>query len=235
MSELLTFHNDPKVKEFYLSRVQAHYDADEIIKDKYWENGKGCAVGRTLHSSDHSDYETELGVPKWVAKLEDTIFEGLPNEEAKEFPVRFIRDTPIGVDLSQIKIPFLIIVVESVIDKFDHDKFPYVKKAIDNVLSLLKNDNITKEALKATIMASALAAARGAYRFGFVVNDAAWKAAAAAAAAAADDDDDDDNVAWATSRAVAWATSRASAAAGVATYTYFADRLIELISEIKPK
>ena len=51
------FHNDPSIKEKYLTRVQAHYKADEIIQGKYWENGKGCAVGCTIHSSDHKNYE----------------------------------------------------------------------------------------------------------------------------------------------------------------------------------
>lgn len=34
------FHDDLKIKEKYLSRVRAHKRADEIIKGKYWEDGK---------------------------------------------------------------------------------------------------------------------------------------------------------------------------------------------------
>jgi hypothetical protein len=45
---LIAFHNDQKIKDKYLARVEAHRKADEIIKGKYWENGKGCAVGCTL-------------------------------------------------------------------------------------------------------------------------------------------------------------------------------------------
>src|SRR3990167_6652029 len=80
------FLNDPKVKEKYLNRVQAHFDADEIIQGVYWEKGRGCGVGCTIEGSDHSRYETELGISRVIAKLEDRIFEGLENGESKEFP-----------------------------------------------------------------------------------------------------------------------------------------------------
>ena len=53
------FHGDPKVKTKYLKRVRAHRAADQIIHGTYWEDGKGCAVGCTIHSSDHAAYETE--------------------------------------------------------------------------------------------------------------------------------------------------------------------------------
>ena len=56
------FHNDLKIKEKYLSRVRAHALADEIVKGKYWEGGKGCAVGCTIHGSQHKNYEKELGI-----------------------------------------------------------------------------------------------------------------------------------------------------------------------------
>jgi hypothetical protein len=97
---MLTFHNDPKIKEKYLTRLRAHAAADEIIKGSYWGNGKGCAVGCTVHSSNHEDYENELGIPHLIAKLEDGIFEGLPNEAAKSFPLTFLESVPVGIDLA---------------------------------------------------------------------------------------------------------------------------------------
>jgi len=60
---MLAFHNNPAIKEKYLARVRAHRVADEIVKGRYWENGKGCAVGCTLHSGKHMSYESELGIP----------------------------------------------------------------------------------------------------------------------------------------------------------------------------
>jgi hypothetical protein len=76
------FHNDPQIQEKYIARVSKHAQMDEIVKGKYWEGGKGCAVGCTIHSGNHAAYETEIGVPEWLARCEDTFFENLPNRES---------------------------------------------------------------------------------------------------------------------------------------------------------
>ena len=96
------FHNDSALKEQISAQLQAHYDADEIVKDVYWENGKGGAVGCTIHSTNHKDYKTELGIPAYLAWIEDDIFGGLPYHLAKEWPLRFIRAIPVGADLSKV-------------------------------------------------------------------------------------------------------------------------------------
>lgn len=102
------FHNDPAVKLKYLERVLAHQKADEIVKDKYWENGKGCAVGCTIHGSNQSDYAPELQIPEVIAHLEDRIFESLPNDLAKTWPYRFLEAIPTGADLSRVGPQFAI-------------------------------------------------------------------------------------------------------------------------------
>ena len=99
---LISFHGDPKIKEFYLARVKAHYDADEIIKGTYWEKGHGCGVGCTIHSGKHDSFETELGITWRLALLEDSLFENLPNKDAKEFPLQFLSAIPVGVDTNLI-------------------------------------------------------------------------------------------------------------------------------------
>jgi len=109
MTNLLSFHNDQAIKDKYVDRVKAHQKADEIIKGSYWEEGKGCGVGCTIHSSDHKAYQTELGIPTWLAHLEDEIFESLATEDAKFFPLQFLESIPVGVDLERAKAPFLIL------------------------------------------------------------------------------------------------------------------------------
>lgn len=108
MKILKAFNGDEKIKEKYLNRVLAHQKADEIIQGRYWENGKGCAVGCTIEGSDHSKYETELGIPQEVAYLEDVIFEELKNGKAKEFPARFLKAVPVGADLSKVTAQFVV-------------------------------------------------------------------------------------------------------------------------------
>lgn len=104
---MLAFHNDPGIKRKYLTRVLGHQKSDELIKGQYWQNGKGCAVGCTVHSENHMAYETELGIPVAIARLEDRIFENLPNDKAKEWPVRLLNSIHVGADLSMVPSKFL--------------------------------------------------------------------------------------------------------------------------------
>jgi hypothetical protein len=105
------FHGKKAIKAKYLSRVRAHAAADKIVKGIYWEGGRGCAVGCTIHGWDHRKYETELGIPRWLALLEDRIFEGMPLDQAKRWPERFLSAIAVGQDLKGIKKPFLQFVV----------------------------------------------------------------------------------------------------------------------------
>lgn len=104
---LRAFHGDPEIKKRYLERIAEHEAADEIVHGLYWENGKGCAVGCTIHSGDHGAYETELGLPRWLARLEDGMFERQENGASKTFPRRFLEAIPPGADCEAAKLPFL--------------------------------------------------------------------------------------------------------------------------------
>ncbi len=99
---MLSYHSDPAIKANYLARVEGHAAADEIVKGRYWEAGKGCAVGCTIHGDSHGDFERELGIPRILAWLEDVIFEGLPNRLAKTWPERFLSSIEPGKDLSRV-------------------------------------------------------------------------------------------------------------------------------------
>src|SRR5260370_19586879 len=102
------YHNDQDIKDFYSNRVVMHALADEIIQGTYWENGRGCAVGCSIHGNEHAQYEVELGVPRQLAYLQDRIFEGMPLAEAKTFPFAFLQAIPVGADLSLIVPHFMV-------------------------------------------------------------------------------------------------------------------------------
>lgn len=102
MSVLRAYHGSIETKDFYLGRVAQHCAADELIKGKYWEGGRGCAVGCTVHSDEHFAYESELGIPRILARLEDRIFEGLALPAAKLWPERFLSAIAVGADLSLV-------------------------------------------------------------------------------------------------------------------------------------
>ncbi len=102
-SPLRAYHGQQAIKDKYLTRVCAHRKADEIVQGYgYWSDGKGCAVGCTLHSAQHSSYESELGVPRTLAYLEDRLFERMPKEQARLWPERFLAAIPVGADLSLV-------------------------------------------------------------------------------------------------------------------------------------
>src|ERR1700744_2804124 len=139
---MLAYHNNVAVKEKYVARMSAHIDADELVRGIGYENGervRGCAVGCTLNNYNHSQYPVELGIPEWLARLEDTLFENMSFEKSKNFPLLFLEAINVGSDLEKIKAPFLIYILEGVLDKFDRAKFPDVLKAIQDVIDLYKS------------------------------------------------------------------------------------------------
>jgi hypothetical protein len=185
-----SFHNKPELKEMMLEEVLKHQKADEIIQGSYERRGKYCAVGCSIESlnmrlgkhyshGDHSVYETELGIPKIIARLEDRIFEGLEREKAKMFPFRFIQAVPVGVDLSLVWPKFAIWLLgdekDGVIKYVETDE---QKKIIIDIVELYKR-LIAGESIESLKKEFAIAAATATD-----AADAAYDATAAYAAVA---------------------------------------------------
>jgi hypothetical protein len=101
-TKLIAFHGDAQIKAKYLARVRAHQAADELVHGTYWQGGKGCAVGCTIHGNNHDDYEKQLGIPVALAFLEDRMFETFTNGKAKDWPEQFLTVIPVGADLSGV-------------------------------------------------------------------------------------------------------------------------------------
>ncbi len=158
--ELLSYKNDPILKKKFVAEIEKHRKADQIEQGHYGkENGKwkGCAVACSLHSlaildgeklvtkyDNHTLYESKLGIPKWMALLEDKIFEGLPVAYAKNWPTRFAKAVPIGINLEPIKWKFCAFILRENIERVQKldikdDLKELVVKAIQGVLSLNEN------------------------------------------------------------------------------------------------
>ena len=99
---MLAYYNQPEIKQDILDQLQQHYAHDEIVQGYYWGNGKGCAVGCTIHSDDHMLYEVIFGVPVALAYIEDELFESLSNEKSKDWPIAFMSAIQPGQDLSMV-------------------------------------------------------------------------------------------------------------------------------------
>ena len=164
---MLAYHNDPSIKAEILAELAAHRAADSLVQGYgYWKDGKGCAVGCTLKSGKHIEYETRFGIPIALARLEDVIFEGLPVVEAKAWPEAFMEAVQAGSDLSRVSWAFLhwILTDKAVNPGIDH---PLVRDAVRASANLMADLAAGK-----TVLASAESAA-----------SAAWSAASAASAA----------------------------------------------------
>jgi hypothetical protein len=177
---MYAFHGDPAIKQKYLVRVRAHRAADEIIHGVGWLDGKGCAIGCTLDNYDHSRYPTELGIPEMLACLEDTIFEGLKNGKAQEWPEQFLEAIRPGADLSRVGWKFLHwLLTESKIGAFDHD---LVRDAVQQCAAVI--EPLTRgEKADGNAAESARSAAMSAARSAESAARSAWSAASAAESA----------------------------------------------------
>ncbi len=142
MRQLLAYHNDPAIKALYLARVRAHRAADQIVHGYYWEHGKGCAVGCTLHGNNHAAYEEELGIPQVLAHLEDGIFESLKAPYDVMWPEQFLDAIPVGADLSLVWPQFAVSLLEDraygVLHDVQEARFVTHRTAIEEVLHYYK-------------------------------------------------------------------------------------------------
>lgn len=187
MTTLLSYHSDKKLKTEMVEEMLKHQRQDQLIKGTYGiENGlfKGCAVGCGVHSynirketkldyQDHAGLAQAIGIPEWLFRLQDALFEGLVKEEALKFPVQFYKASPIGVDLEPIKWKFCAFLLKENLDRvmaltLDNKIKQQVVEAIQGCLKLHENATRTERWDES--------AARSAW-------SAAWSAARSAAAA----------------------------------------------------
>ena len=111
-------------KAAFVEVMEGHRGADRIVQGQYWDGGRGCAVGCGLHTvraltgldlahSDHAALAAQVGVPEVLEHLQDRIFEGLPIELAREWPLRFARAIPDGADLSGVWSKFAVAILRN--------------------------------------------------------------------------------------------------------------------------
>ena len=201
MNTLISYHGDENLKKQLVSEIAQHRTADQIIQGTYGEgigkNWRGCAVGCSIHSlnrklgkkysiSDHKVYEKALGLPEWLARLEDEIFDGLPKEEAMKWPEQFAQAIPVGVNVERVKWQFCSFIL---------------KENSERVLTLNISDELKKQVVES--IQGVLAVHENALKSGiwdqFAAESAAWSAAESAAGSAA-------RSAWS-----AWSAARSAA------------------------
>lgn len=171
IKKLKAFHNDPKLKKDMVLEILNHQKQDQILKGTYGQqNGKwrGCAVGCSVRSlaiikgetlieqyNQHERYETDLGIPESLARLEDYLFEVMPQADAMKWPAEFMKAIPVGADLSLVAAKFISATLKEVV------KLKYVKDDKAVVKSVLATAVLWDRVIS-----------------GKIVKPAAWSAAA---------------------------------------------------------
>ena len=245
MAPLLAFHNDPTIKDKYVARAEWHQAMDHLQQGVYYQNNNGqiraCAVGCTLEERydelGHRAYETDLGIPMILARLQDRIFEGLSVKDSKSFPADFLRAIPVGKDLSLVWKKFMVWLLNDPSDGvIQYAKNEKTRKAISDVADLLEKSLTEKITSEQFWQVSGAADAAAAYAAAAAAADAAAADAAAAAyaaayAAAAYAAAADAAAAAYAAAAAAAAAAYAAAAARKNKYKVMADKLVALLAE----
>jgi hypothetical protein len=209
-------------------QVADHVAADSIAQGIYWDEDskRGCFIGCLAHSDDPGINEQTYGLPVMVQRIAESIFEALPDDEAKTFfaalPDAVGCD---GKDLSKVGWQFLAAELRALLEQPGE-----VQVVIDPVIAGMDLLASGQEWAAAAACVAADAAWAVAADAAWVADAAAWAARAAAHAAA----HAADAAAWAADAVVvaaADAAADAAAAAGAAARRRQRDTLLALISQ----
>jgi hypothetical protein len=95
-----------------------------------------------------SQFPVELGLPQWLTHLANSIFEGLPKDEAPQFRKDLLAAIPVGldlaIDLKPVRNKFLLAVQQRNLARLKNNEEPYAaecREAIGQVIEYLKNPN----------------------------------------------------------------------------------------------
>jgi hypothetical protein len=242
-------------KTEFVKELKAHQAADNFVRGSYWERGKGCAVGCSLEAisrikslkfsfDNHKLYEAHLGIPEWMARLEDSIFEGIGEQRAKVWPVEFAEAIHVGADLEKAKVPFLIMVLEHSLSSMSAAKYaavthPEVESAITGSIAAVEQMIKAQKSGNKADIEKARSAADSAYsaaRSARSADSAAYSAYSADSAA-------DSAYSAARSADSAYSAARSARSADSAAYSaysarrgafeHYADQLLKILEETK--
>ncbi len=238
---LISFHGKQEIKDAKIADLKKHRELDNLMQKSYFDRDKqkGCAVTCTMFSPEdfkslkvntsdiHGRYETQLGIPRIIARLEDRVFEGMPIDAAKEWPLTFIEAVPVGVNLENVWRKFMIwLLIDDTAGVIKFAKKEDSRQAIGNVAeafarsleTTVSRDEWWKLRSAAAYAAAYAADAAAAYAAAYAADAAAAYAADAADAAAAAADAD---------------AAGARISAGQQHFILMGEKLVELLKEAK--
>ena len=95
------------LKDKLISEMQQSVDNDGLVQKKYYDSktGKGCFYGVLLNASSCKDLiekSREIGIPYEIIALTERIFDFLPVDNFKSFPIEFLEKLPVNKDLNKV-------------------------------------------------------------------------------------------------------------------------------------
>ena len=160
----------PEQKELFIKNSIKHFEADDILirgtYDHFDDSFRGCSIG--CHAFDlglaphvnaddiHHRVASIYGYPTWLAHLQDSIFEGLPVGEHKQWHVDFAKAMPIDADWQPIlhKVHIAILCIAS---KTAGSSKDIVQRVIELYERVLTDDVIKDEEWSVAMTAEAAA------------------------------------------------------------------------------
>jgi hypothetical protein len=219
------YHGNETFRQQMIDAAAEHMRLDHYISGTYGESGSpyacsvGCSVrsvnkllGKRMQTDSHAGLAKELGVPEFITRLQDRIFEGLPSGLRPAWTGRLFAAIRPGVDLSPVLPLFLLRALDGLPEQSRADVVAAIK-GVREVLQAWADTGAVDQNAANAAYAAANAAANAAYAAANAAN-AAYAAAYAAANAA--------YAAYAANAAYAAANAAAYAAANAAYAAYAA-------------
>ena len=224
-----TFNQE--MKNRLVAEMERHAELDMIQQGAWFVDGKGCHIGCCGHSlglTGNKPHWKELsektGIPQWILKLSERIFEGLDKDDAKIFSLDFCKAIPTDTNLNAIRPTIEVARLERLKDiqsKSNYKDKREIIYVLDLGISIWKDDNTTG-AQRSEIEAIAGAAVRTAQS---VRSTAIWSARSTTESAVRSSEA---LTAEAIAEAAIWSTrSAAEAEAGSGAGVWSADAAVD--------
>ena len=154
---MLSFNNDPALKEKFVESAIRHRDLDMLLAGTYSTvdskgKFKGCSVGCFANDikfdcdyvgrTPHFQVANYFHIPEWLVCVQDTIFEYLPESERSNWHVEFAEAIPVGVNLEPVLNKSDIMRFERLLEIVNYDTTTLLlKEAIELHKYILANNH----------------------------------------------------------------------------------------------
>ena len=96
-------------KQHWIDVMKQHREADMLAQGRWWNQTEqqGCFYGCATHSDGEETDVLKLAaemmnLPEWLIRYSEKIFEGLPSDEALDFPVALLKVIPADYDYDEL-------------------------------------------------------------------------------------------------------------------------------------